>query len=489
LPLPSERTDVAGLLSETLDEEAPPEAGTRPVTVDAETGGVREERPSEFSMSLEGGEPALASPADPAPARAPSEPPPARPPSVRPPLPVPVAPQRDEDDTTTVYERSEIEAFAQKQDREAEALAQNPTPLRPPPEAVTAPPMVPPEPAKAAPAAPVDPVAAPPIPAAIRPAPLPIAAPPPPGAPAAPPLAPPPVPVTSQAAFAGTLIAPPRAPTGGLGGTAVLPPPTPPPAIVEAPAPTVVIEGPASFSAYAAPSVQATSRGFPAQAAAVESLPRAVRPAEVHTEVPIPSEPGKIPTRNTWVLVVIGVLALALGVSGTVFLLQGSKAKPTTTDGPPTPSEVVPPTAPGVLEPNVPRPPSGETPRASDTTTAAPPPASAAPEPPAAQASASAAPTEGVPTGAPGAPPAVPPASFDLTKLPSDRAALVVHSSANARVFVHGRDYGETNQYLMTTCGIRFVRIGRGFNDFLEPGRSIVVKCGRVTEVAIEPDH
>jgi CheY-like chemotaxis protein len=37
LPLPSERTDVAELLSETLDEAAMPEAGTRPVTVDADT--------------------------------------------------------------------------------------------------------------------------------------------------------------------------------------------------------------------------------------------------------------------------------------------------------------------------------------------------------------------------------------------------------------------------------------------------------------------
>jgi hypothetical protein len=85
------------------------------------------------------------------------------------------------------------------------------------------------------------------------------------------------------------------------------------------------------------------------------------------------------------------------------------------------------------------------------------------------------------------APPAVQPPSFDLEKIPGDRAALLVRSSATARVFVHGKDYGETNQYLLTSCGIRFIRLGRGLNEFLEPGRSVVVRCGRVTELAIEP--
>ena len=40
---------------------------------------------------------------------------------------------------------------------------------------------------------------------------------------------------------------------------------------------------------------------------------------------------------------------------------------------------------------------------------------------------------------------------------------------------------------LVTSCGIRFVRLGRKLGDFIEPGRSYVVKCGKITELAIEP--
>ena len=40
----------------------------------------------------------------------------------------------------------------------------------------------------------------------------------------------------------------------------------------------------------------------------------------------------------------------------------------------------------------------------------------------------------------PSPPAAIPPPSFDLEKLPGDRAALLVRSSATARVFVHGKD-------------------------------------------------
>jgi hypothetical protein len=85
--------------------------------------------------------------------------------------------------------------------------------------------------------------------------------------------------------------------------------------------------------------------------------------------------------------------------------------------------------------------------------------------------------------------PTTPVSEFDISTLPSERAALYVRSSATARVFVHGTDYGETNQVLVTTCGIRFVRLGRSLGDFIEPGRSHVIKCGRLTEIAIEPER
>jgi hypothetical protein len=77
--------------------------------------------------------------------------------------------------------------------------------------------------------------------------------------------------------------------------------------------------------------------------------------------------------------------------------------------------------------------------------------------------------------------------AFDTTKLFADRAALFVHSSVDARVFVHGTDYGRTNQMLVTSCGIRFVRLGRGPGEFLGAGSSHVLKCRKVNELRLEP--
>jgi hypothetical protein len=82
---------------------------------------------------------------------------------------------------------------------------------------------------------------------------------------------------------------------------------------------------------------------------------------------------------------------------------------------------------------------------------------------------------------------AVPEKPVDVSKLAADRAALIVHSSINAHVFVHGTDYGETNRTLVTSCGIRFVRLGRARGDFIEPGQPYVIKCGRLTELTIQP--
>ncbi|HEX6271848.1 MAG TPA: hypothetical protein VFZ53_02355 [Polyangiaceae bacterium] len=541
LPLPSERTDVAGLLSETLGEEAPPEAGTRPVTVDAETGGVREERPSEYGLGLEGTEASLAPPPDKTP-----EPPANRPPS-RPPLPMPVAPQRDEhDDTTTVYERSEVEAFAQQRDQEAARLL-TPFPLADS-EAVTVPPL---DAITVPPASMSDAVTAPPRPPTIAddgpPLMFPPEGPPPviaeaPDAPPAP--RPPPVaPVTTPAAFAGTVALPPRPQATGLGGTLVMSPPVPPrvleppaksspaatpfsapvagpppppsarfaasppapvvgpppelaapsspppavmnPATVDPPepaAPVAVAEppAPAPFSPYGGPSVHETSRGFPMQAPPpAESLPRPVRPADVHPEVPVPSEPlgkQKKGGGSGLLLALVGFVALAAGVGGGVFLLTRSNAPEKPPEPAPAPQVVEP--APGNVEPSAAPPPSAEAPASA--------PADSLPKPVPEPSASVAPPAE---TAAPTPPAAVPPPAFDLEKLPGDRAALLVRSSASARVFVHGKDYGETNQYLLTSCGIRFVRLGRGFNEFLEPGRSVVVKCGRVTELTIEPDR
>jgi hypothetical protein len=265
----------------------------------------------------------------------------------------------------------------------------------------------------------------------------------------------------------------------------VLEPKTPAPAMAVAETPA-----PAMLSPREGASVQATSRGFPAQfSPPVESQPRTARPAEVHGEVPVPSKPRENEKKGSpAVLVVIGLIALGVGVGGGVLLFQRAKAKPTATAPALVPNPVE-TTAAQNPEPLA-KVPAASTEQAPGGDVAATAPSAPAPSvTPEAAPSASAAPEASAAPVAPGPPPAVPPPSFDLEKIPGDRAALLVHSSAAARVFVHGRDYGETNQYLLTSCGIRFVRIGRGFNDFLEPGRSLVVKCGRVTEVTVEPDR
>jgi hypothetical protein len=250
-------------------------------------------------------------------------------------------------------------------------------------------------------------------------------------------------------------------------------------AVVEA-APT------AGFSPYAAPSMHSTSRGFPA--ATPRPVPEAAPAPAPSKDAPPPPDPTPpIPTRSSPVaFVLIAVLALGVGIGGGLLFLQRSKAKPAEPDAGPTAAKVVETESPQGVPDSVPPPPTTEP---SASAEARP---SAAPSPtesdvPAVPASAAAAPAETAAPEEKAAPPAVPPASFDLDKIPGDRAALLVRSSATARVFVHGKDYGETNQYLLTSCGIRFVRLGRGFNAFIEPGRSIVVKCGRVTEVTIEP--
>jgi hypothetical protein len=158
--------------------------------------------------------------------------------------------------------------------------------------------------------------------------------------------------------------------------------------------------------------------------------------------------------------------------------------------------------APGPAKPGAAALPAGTTvpaqPKAAASATTAtaaatatePPSASATPPAPAASAVPTA-PIEAAPSAttpaAAGVTAPSPTPSVDVTKLAADRAALLVHSSADTHVFVHGTDYGPTNQVLMTSCGIRFVRLGRALGDFVEPGQSYVIKCGRFTELTIEP--
>lgn len=278
--------------------------------------------------------------------------------------------------------------------------------------------------------------------------------------------------------------APAEAPRQAQPDTGVEPPKLDVPLAVVAP------PEPSTLSPYGTPSVLATSRGFPAQKPPVDSLPRVTRPADVHEQVPVPSDaPGEKPaSRSSGLLITIGIVALGLGVGGGALFLQRSKAKQAA-ESRPTATAVATTNVPATDLTNVPPPPRSAAPVASDE--ARPSPSASAPAEPEAspEAASSAPPPTSAEPSAPSGPAVIPAPDFDLEKLPGDRAALLVRSSSQARVFVHGKDYGETNHYLLTTCGIRFVRLGRGFNEFIEPGRSIVVKCGRLTEVSIEPDR
>jgi CheY-like chemotaxis protein len=97
------------------------------------------------------------------------------------------------------------------------------------------------------------------------------------------------------------------------------------------------------------------------------------------------------------------------------------------------------------------------------------------------------------PEAAPSAPPSAAPAppveapEVDLTKLAARQGYLFVRSSADARVFVLANDVGATNTPLVVNCGTKFVRLGRALGEFIEPGGSVIIKCGALTELSREP--
>jgi hypothetical protein len=190
-------------------------------------------------------------------------------------------------------------------------------------------------------------------------------------------------------------------------------------------------------------------------------------------------------------LVILLVGLLALGGGAVLVVLAGpklglwGKSPATTATEAPTPAPAAASQTPPAAEAPAP-PPAVEATASAAPSESAPPAASA--EAPSAAPSASAAEVPAA-SAAPAAAvaPDAPVPEFDPNTLPPERGALFVRSSAKARVFVHGTDYGETNTVLVTTCGIRFVRLGHKLGDFIEPGSSYVVKCGKLTELEIEP--
>lgn len=242
--------------------------------------------------------------------------------------------------------------------------------------------------------------------------------------------------------------------------------PMPPPRAAPASSPTLDAPRPPLASA---PSVAAAKVRV-----AAASSPEVAEPAE---ESARPSG-----SKRAVAILVAAAAAVALGVGAAVVL--PNRAEPTRANDPAATSislERAPATPlPAAIEPGEATPEGAGSAAATATATAAPIlPAEAASSPSPSQ------PASPAPSASAAAVAEVP--EFDTTKLFADRAALFVHSSVDAHVFVHGTDYGRTNQMLVTSCGTRFIRLGRGPGEFLGPGSSHVLKCRKVNELKLEP--
>jgi DNA-binding response OmpR family regulator len=461
-PAADETTDVGELLAATLDEQTLTEFGTRPVTIDRD-GGVREERPSEFGAGLS----SLVPPSEPAPDL-----------SIPPPVSAPSAPPAEDAATLPPpVEQAPATPHSIDWDADAKTAVRESQPFLS-------------EPAQPLPASDAEPPSLPFALAAADPAPLParndepsVAEPPAEKAPA---LAP--EKEVKPAAFAATVLGPPPVPRRSMGSApniGVAPPPPPP---RSSPKTAVAPPAAAAPSSPGAPGNQETlPLGFQKQPAPIP-IPEPPRAARHEPRAVAPAPPRR---SRFWVFLTAAVGATVLGV-GAGFVLHkpapgagtgfgAGSSSPAATTAPPT---VAPETA--SVESNAPSSPPATAPIASGPA-AAPPPTARASAETALPSSSASAPPAAVATAAPAPAAPSPATSVDLRRLAADRSALIVHSSVSAHVFVHGTDYGETNRPLVTSCGIRFVRLGRAPGDFLEPGRSYVLKCGRLNELSIEP--
>jgi hypothetical protein len=91
------------------------------------------------------------------------------------------------------------------------------------------------------------------------------------------------------------------------------------------------------------------------------------------------------------------------------------------------------------------------------------------------------------PSAASAAPATEAPPDVDPSLLLATQGYLYIRSSASTKVFVMGREVGETNAPIVTSCGTRHVRLGPKLGTFIEPGGPVIIKCGALTEVKREP--
>jgi DNA-binding response OmpR family regulator len=488
----AEGSDVGELLAATLDEQTLAQVGTRPVTIDPDTMGVREERPSEFAMSTAAllGTDVPVQPLEPA--------------TGSPPVPIPSA-------------KAAAAPPAEEQAPDREALGRLRTVMLEPGAGVPMPsPSRPSNDPESKPEAAADTVADVPSLGGETDPVADTVAPPPPSArstdwdsdaktavrksqpsledPFAPTPEAPPKPTPDKALpLAATMLSATPAPTPAFTPADA----TSPEALEEE---TRAAPPPPIRKPLAAPSIKKTlPMGFVRQQVP-DSAPKAAAPTAATLRssqpamMPAKAKPSSRPpagarnagsNRALWIiLALVGAAGAGMGLA-LISRHQDERAvRPKPTAVAQQPERVLP--APSAA----PAPTAATTATPAAVETAAPGPSSEPPTAvPSAEPTATAAAVEPTPSAVEPTPTAVaaPAPSVDFTKLPAERAFLIVHSSANTQVFVHGTNYGPTNQVLTTTCGIRFVRLGRALGDFVEPGQSYVIKCGRLTELRIEP--
>lgn len=96
---------------------------------------------------------------------------------------------------------------------------------------------------------------------------------------------------------------------------------------------------------------------------------------------------------------------------------------------------------------------------------------------PAPSASASAAPSA-----------SAPPSDDDAAALNWNQGYLLVESSGPADVYATGVKIGPAGTKNITSCGLKYVRLGKGDPPaWISEGRTVDVKCKEVTRVTLEP--
>ncbi len=489
----NEGSDVGELLAATLDEQTLTEVGTRPVTIDPDTLGVREERPSEFALN------AASALADSPPASLPA---PLEPTISLPPVPMPepkmpaakAAPARPLPAGKTPLGTLIMSADAvapvsppafvpHAEDWESDAKTavrpSQPSLLAPeaPKPASPAPPVVTQERSATADLQVEDPEARSP-----RTEPLP---------------SPERLPDSPRTE---ALPSPPRGPERAA--AAAFAPTEPPPkldaasneqrfAATEAAAGPLSIDKTLPLGALKQPASNPDPISKTLQSAAPPASPAVPRrtssrpPAAAKKTSSKPPPAPKTNLRGVLLFILAAIAATAVGMGLALVTHSGADDTASRAQQPVTQAPVA------TLAPSVGRAASAVANAAKLAVAAVPSAAGSEPAPsaPSAATAGATAPDRTVSPTASAAPAVLPVAApaFDVSKLPRDRAALIVHSSASAHVFVHGIDYGETNQTLMTSCGIRFVRLGHGSGDFIGAGGSYVIKCGRLNELTLEP--